>query len=162
MLDRPQCLPVKGAVHLFLSARRNQKDRRRRLRAYSRYHETPAKWVIELTPDGTDYLSLGESAQPTMERGWPVMKKILERAEGRLTWQQLRRRWPEGMAAPSKSTIHRWLDQLLQDRQVLREGGGSRNDPYVYLLPGMEIKWQDDMLKSLVGEFETGTRRRGR
>jgi hypothetical protein len=149
-------------VEMERVSRWNQKDRRRRLRAYSRYNETPSKWVIELTADGMDYLGLGESAQPTMDRGWPVMKKILERAEGRLTWQQIVRRWPEGVAAPSKSTLHRWLDQLLQDRQVLREGGGSRNNPYVYLLPGMEIKWQDEMLKSLVGQFETVPRTRRR
>ena len=42
---------------------------------------------------------------------------------------------------------------LLQDRQILREGRGTRNNPHVYLLPGMEIKWQDDMLKGLVRKW---------
>jgi len=130
-------------------------DRRRRLRAYSRYPETPAQWVIERTPDGRDYVSLGESTQLSFERGWPIMKRILERAEGRLTWRQIVQRWPENETAPAKTTISRWLDRLLQDREVSREGRGTSSDPFVYLLPGMEIKWQDDMLNAaLVRAFE--------
>lgn len=143
-----------GFVDIILEMQRisraNMKDRRRRLRAYSRFRETPPKWIIELTPDGGDYVSLGESAQPTFDRGGPVLKQILERAEGRLTWRQIVQRWPEDTPAPAKATISRWLDKLLEERHVLREGRGTSNDPYVYLLPGMEIQWQDDMLKSLV------------
>jgi hypothetical protein len=37
--------------------RRKPQDRRRRLRAYSRYAATPPTWVIEWTADGTDYRS---------------------------------------------------------------------------------------------------------
>jgi len=66
-------------------------------------------------------------------------------------------RWPEELARPAKTTMSRWLDQLLQQRQILREGHGTKNDPYVYLLPGMEIKWQDEMLRGLVGSFQKGT-----
>src|SRR5439155_5238834 len=128
--------------------------RRRRLRAFSRYQETPPKWVIELAADGADYVSLGPSGEPEFDQGWPAMKTILERAEGRLTWRQIVQRWPEDMPRPAKATVSRWLDQLLQDRQILREGRGTKNDPYVYLLPGMEIKWQDDMLRSLVGQVQ--------
>ena len=138
-------------------SRRNLKDRRRRLRAFSRYQETPPKWVIELAADGADYVSLGPSGEPEFEHGWPVMKSILERAEGRLTWRQIVQRWPEEFPRPAKTTMSRWLDQLLQQRQILREGRGTKNDPYIYLLPGMEIKWQDEMLKGLVGSFQKGT-----
>jgi hypothetical protein len=134
-------------------SRRNSKDRRRRLRAFSRYRETPAKWVIELAEDGSDYVSLGASAEPELEKCWPVMKSILERAEDRLTWRQLVQRWPENFPRPCRTTMRRWLEMLLQDRQILREGRGTRNNPFVYLLPGMEIKWQDEMLRGLVGGF---------
>jgi len=136
---------------------RNPKDRRRRLRAYSRYEETPPKWVIELAADGADYASLGPSGEPEFEQGWPVMKLILEEAEDRLTWRQIVQRWPLDLAKPAKPTISRWLDQLLCDRQILREGRGTKNQPYVYLLPGMEIRWQDEMLRRLVGEVGTRT-----
>jgi len=143
-------------------SRRNLKDRRRRIRAFSRYSETPSKWVIELAADGVDYASLGPSGEPDFDQGWPVMKSILDQAEDRLTWRQIAQRWPEHLPRPAKTTINRWIDQLLQHHQILREGRGIRNDPYVYLVPGMEIKWQDEMLKSLVGEFETGARAKAR
>ena len=142
-------------------SRRNPKDRRRRLLAFSRYSETPTKWVIELTEDGVDYVSLGPSGEPEFDKGWPVMKSILERAEGRLTWRQIVQRWPQELPRPAKTTMSRWLDQMLQERQILREGRGTKHDPYVYLLPGMEIRWQDDMLRGLVRGWQAGTRRRG-
>jgi hypothetical protein len=141
-------------------SRRNPKDRRRRLRAFSRYGETPAKWVIEFAADGVDYVSLGPSGEPELDQGWPVMKSILERAEGRLTWRQIVQRWPEELARPAQTTMWRWLDQLLQGRQILREGRGTKSDPFVYLLPGMEIKWQDDMLRGLVMQFQAGAKGR--
>jgi hypothetical protein len=150
-----------ACVDIFIEmervSRKNWKDRRRRLRAFSRYRETPPKWVIELAEDGADYTSLGPSGEPEFEKGWPVMKSILERAEGRLTQRQIVQRWPEELPRPAQPTMNRWLNQLLQERQILCEGRGTKNDPYVYLLPGMEIKWQDDMLRGLVGEWTAGT-----
>ena len=109
--------------------------------------------MIELAEDGSDYMSLGPVGEPEFEQGWPVMKSILERAEDRLTWRQLVQRWPEELPRPARTTTRRWLELLLQDRQILREGRGTRNNPHVYLLPGMEIKWQDDMLKGLVRKW---------
>jgi hypothetical protein len=61
---------------------RSAKDRRRRLRAYSRHEATPPRWVIELAPDGTDYRALGASAEPDFEHGWPLLQCFLKNAEG--------------------------------------------------------------------------------
>ena len=44
---------------------------------------------IEMTPDGAEYLSLGESGEPSFEHGWPVLRRIFEDAEAPLTVQQL-------------------------------------------------------------------------
>jgi hypothetical protein len=144
-----------GFVDIILELERvsqkNMKDARRRLRAWSRFVETPPKWVIEMTPDGADYLSLGESGQPTFDHGWQVLKRILEDAEAPLTVKQIVRRWPSETAAPSKATLHRWLERLLPEGKTLREGRGTRNQPHTYQLPGMELEWRDEMLRSLVG-----------
>src|SRR5581483_5952742 len=73
-------------------ARRNSQDRRRRLRAYSRFEATPATWVIEWSADGTDYVGLGASAEPDFERGWPLLAGILAAAERALTRREIQRR----------------------------------------------------------------------
>jgi hypothetical protein len=139
-------------------SRKNMKDARRRLRAFSRFVETPPKWVIEMTPDGADYLSLGESGQPSFEHGWPVLRRIFEDAEGPLTVKQIALRWPAETATPSAATLHRWLERLLPEGEVLREGRGTRSQPHTYQLPGMEMQWQENLLASLVGP--PGPRRR--
>jgi hypothetical protein len=135
-------------------SRRNMKDRRRRLQAYSRHEETRGKWIIELTPDGSDYLSLGECAEPSFERGWPVLKRLLEEADGPLTRRELLRQWPDEALPPAKLTLWKWLDQVVKEGQVLREGAGQRKDPYRYRLPGMEEKWHQQSLERLMKLLE--------
>jgi hypothetical protein len=71
--------------------RRNPQDRRRRLRAFSRYAATPPTWVIEWTADGADYEALGPSAELDFARGWPVLQSLLANAEGPLTRRTLLR-----------------------------------------------------------------------
>jgi len=139
---------------------RNMQDSRRRLPAFSRYVETPPKWIIEMTPDGCDFLGLGETAQPSFENGWPLLNRILKEAESPLSLKQIRWRWPKRSGVPSKATIHRWLDRLLEGREVIREGRGTWKNPYVYLLPGMELERQEEMLSSLAGQPEVGRRRK--
>jgi hypothetical protein len=135
-------------------SRRDAKDRRRRLRAYSRHDATPGSWVIELAADGTDYLGLGPSAEPDFERGWPVLQGLLAGAAGRLTRRELLRLWPEGGAAPAKLTLWRWLDRAVQAGWVLQDGLGTRKEPYRYWLPGMEQKWQENFLASFMRRLE--------
>ncbi len=154
---------LSGFVDIILELERvshnNMKDARRRLWAYSRFVETPSKWVIEMTPDGADYLSLSESGQPSFDHGWPVLRRIFENAEGPLTVKQMARRWPSETAVPSKATLHRWLERLLPEGEVLREGRGTCSQPHTYQLPGMEMQWQENLLASLVGPPEPRRRR---
>lgn len=122
---------------------RNGQDRRRRLRAYSRYIETPPTWVIELTADGTDYTSLGPDGAPEFEIAWPMLRQILENAPGPLTREEILRQWPENSARPPKSTLCRWLARLIREGEVLSDGVGTTKEPHRFSQPGMEAKWQD-------------------
>jgi hypothetical protein len=141
-------------VEMGAVSRRNAKDRRRRLQAFSRYAATPPSWVIEWTADGADYLRLGPSAEPDLAHGWTVLQALLENADGPLTRREILRHWPDSAAAPRKQTLWKWLDQLVKEARVLRDGRGSRNEPYKYELPGMKHKWHGRFLADLVRRIE--------
>jgi len=134
-----------GSVDILLEmhpvCRRNAKDRRRRLRAHSRYSATPANLVIEWTADGVDYRVLAPSGEPDFENGWPVLQALLENAEDVMTRRAILRAWPDSAAAPAKLTLWKWLSRALEEGQVLQGGEGTRKVPYHYCLPGMFEKW---------------------
>jgi hypothetical protein len=123
-------------------------DRRRLLRSFSRHAATPPRLVIEWTEDGSDYHSLGTSAELSYEHGWPVLEAILEQSEGPLTRRVILRRWPDSALAPAKLTLWKWLGRAVQEGRVLEDGRGTRNDPFRYQLPGMVEKWQQRFLAS--------------
>jgi hypothetical protein len=150
----PACADIIVEMHTI--CRRNLKDRRRRLRAYSRYQETPTNWVIEWTADGSDYRGLGGSGEPEFEQGWPVLRGILEKAEGPMSRRDILRAWPESAAAPALKTLWNWLDRAVREREVERRGRGTRKDPYLYELPGMAVIWQaravEELMRNLAGD----------
>jgi hypothetical protein len=137
-------------IEMSRLSRHNLQDRRRRLKGFSRDSATPSKWVIELNEAGTDYFSWGESSEPDFDHGRPVLEEILAGAERKLSRDEILRRWPDRLARPKRSTLWKWLDRLVKEGQVLHDGDGRRSDPLVYMLPGMETQWQEDMLASLV------------
>jgi hypothetical protein len=139
--------------------RRNPKDRRRRLRAYSRYAATPPSWVIEWTADGADYLALGPSAEPDFAHGWPVLQALLEKAERPMTRRDLFRSWPDSATSPAKLTLWKWLSRAVRAGQVLQNGSGRTNDPYRYCLPGMVEKWQANFLADFTQKLERDAER---
>jgi hypothetical protein len=133
---------------------RNPQDRRRRLRAYSRFAATPPTWAIEWTADGTDYRGLGPSAEPDYAHGWPVLQALLASAEGPLTRQALLRAWPDPAAPPAKLTLWKWLNQAVREGRVLQHGSGTRNEPFEYFLPGMVEKWHARFLADFTRGLE--------
>jgi hypothetical protein len=145
-------------VEMKRVSRRDLKDRRRRLLAYSRQAETPPVWVIEWT--GGDYRGLGESAEPDFEHGWPVLKGVLENSRGTMTLQQILQEWPNEVLRPAKNTLWTWLDRGGKDGLVLKEGAGTKKEPHRYWLPGIEAKWQENMMKWWEKEFGVVPRRR--
>src|SRR5439155_6165573 len=134
--------------------RRNPKDRRRRLRAYSRYAATPPSWVIEWTADGGDYLGLGPSAEPDFAHGWPVLQALLENAEGPMTRRDIFRSWPDSSPSPAKLTLWKWLSRAVREGQVLQQGSGRTNEPYQYYLPGMMEKLHAKFLADFARRLE--------
>jgi hypothetical protein len=134
--------------------RPNSKDRRRRLRGFSRHEETPHKWVIEWTGDGRDYVGLGEAPESDPMRGWQEVKAVLEQADKKLTRQGILNRWPKDSPPPGSTNLWNWLDQSFKEGRVLREGAGQKKDPYVFWLPGMEEKWQKDFLESFLTRLD--------
>jgi hypothetical protein len=137
-------------------SRRNLKDRRRRLLAYSRHETTPTSRAIELTDDGTDYRFLGESTELDFEHGWPLLKNLLAEAAGPLTREELHRDWPEGLFRAGKLTLWRWLARAVKERLVECHGAGSRTEPYRYKLPGMEMQWQAKFNEEFQRKLERG------
>ncbi len=137
------------SLEMFAVGRRDGQDRRRRLRAYSRYAATPPEWVIEWSADGTDYRGLGPSAEPAFAAGWPVLREVLANAEGMLRRRAIVRAWPASAAAPAKMTLWKWLSRAVKEGHVLQHGSGTRRGPYRYHLPGMVEKWQ----AAFVAEF---------
>jgi hypothetical protein len=141
-------------LEMYAVSRRNPQDRRRRLRAFSRYAATPPEWVIAWSADGSDYLGLGPSAEPDFEHGWPVLQAVLANAEGLLTRRAIHRAWPDTAAAPARKTLWKWLSRVVKEGKVLQHGSGTRQDPYQYCLPGMAEKWQADFIAEFTRSLE--------
>jgi hypothetical protein len=104
-------------------------DRRRVIEAWSRHDATPRRLVIELTPDGTDYLSHGDLREDDVSQNLSILREILGMEGEPLTRRQIREFWPADHK-PDEATLWRWLEQLMAEGCVLREGGGKRGDPF--------------------------------
>jgi hypothetical protein len=114
-------------------------DRRRRIEAYSRHEETPRRLVIELTADGTDYLAHGDLGEDTSDESREVLRGVLAAAGRPLTRREILARWPRGaLPAPDAVTLWRWLERLVGEGEVSRDGSGRRNRPYRYGLALLE------------------------
>jgi hypothetical protein len=137
---------------------RGKLDRRRRLRAFSRHADTPPNLIIEWTADGTDYLNRGTVTQLEFDSGWPILRTILEEADGRLKVSDIRRLWPEFAVVPAKRTLQKWLQRLVGAGKVLIEGLGTRRDPFKYWLPGMVEKWHAKFLEEFTKQLEEGAK----
>jgi hypothetical protein len=128
-------------------------DRRRRLRAFSRFRETPVHSVIELNEEGTDYLHIGDYVQSEYADGWERLRYMLENAPCKLRCEEIYEDWPaDDYPRPSGTTLRRWLDKAAADGRVAREGAGRSKSPFLYWLPGKEAEWIDDPLWFLKNE----------
>jgi hypothetical protein len=110
-------------------------DRRRKLTAFSRYPETPPRLAIELTADGTDYISLGDFLRREPDAGWQLVCRLLSAATEPLTRAEILARWPDAERRPHEVTLWQWLDRAAADGRVVRLGTGHRDKPYRYRLP---------------------------
>jgi hypothetical protein len=105
-------------------------DRRRVIEGYSRHEETPRRLVIELTAEGTDYVSHGDLSEEDFTASWKIVHALLEASERPLTRAEIRQRWPHGRTKPDEATIWRWLQRRVGEGAVIQQGAGRRNDPF--------------------------------
>ncbi len=78
-------------------------DRRRVIEAYSRQDATPRRLVLELTADGTDYLSHGDLREDDTTANWNILHDILASAERPPTRADVRRSWPKSAPQAGRS-----------------------------------------------------------
>ncbi|TMQ33552.1 MAG: hypothetical protein E6K70_12500 [Planctomycetota bacterium] len=116
----------------------DEADRRRWLRAYSRYEETRRHLIVELTADGIDYLTHDPAGLEAGAECWEVLHQVLEDASERLTKRQIREEWPEDFRKPDIGTLSRTLQRAVEQGKVRRDGTGRKNDPRRYWLAGKE------------------------
>ena len=106
-------------------------DRRRRLLAWSCHDATPRQLLIELTPDGANYIAARDNeanATPT-----DVVLQLLTTEPG-LTFRELLTRWPTEATRPTVTTLHRCLTRMTDDGELARTGAGHQHEPYRYWL----------------------------
>ncbi len=120
-------------------------DRRRKLRAYSRFEETPRRRVIELDAAGTDYINRGDFAEEEFGRSWPLLRDVLATAPRKLTRTEVHAAWPSDEEVPGEVTLWRWLERAVTDGRVQRDGRGSKGTPYRYWLAENVEGWQRDL-----------------
>jgi hypothetical protein len=124
----------------------DEADRRRVLRAWSRFPATPRQLVIEWAADGTDYLARGTLSDEEFHEHWLVMEPFFASAPDRLTRRELRALLPSGRGTPTEQTLWRWLERAVGEGLLLRDGTGHRNEPFRYWMPVREAEWMKDPL----------------
>ena len=123
-----------GFVDTILELRRfnaqEANDRRRKIRAYSRFDETPAEVVIELTGNG--YQLVGSTGDANRDDRQNMMVEILAGAEWS-TADDVRAQWPEGaISKPGRRMTQIDLNHGFDAGRWQRQGKGKKGDPYRY------------------------------
>jgi hypothetical protein len=111
-------------------------DRRRWLRAFSRFEETRKNLIIQQSADGTDYQARGTGADDCVTDCWDIISLVLEDAGEPLTVRQITEVWPGDFCTPDKATLSRNLRRALKNGLVFQEGAGNKSEPYTYSLAG--------------------------
>jgi len=124
--------------------------RRRRFLASSRYLRTPARLLLELSADGSDYVAVPDATADDFTAPWHILGMVLEDAPQKLTRRDILLEWPEDFDKPDPSTLHRWLDRALERELILREGTGRKMDPFRYWTPAREAVWKEHFLYEVI------------
>jgi hypothetical protein len=135
-------------IEMHWYARPQSNDRRRWLRAFSRFDETPRNLVLELAPAGNDYVARAASAEALGSECRRVLFVVLAEAGEALTQHQILARWPEEAARPDQGTISRTLKRGLEQGLIQRAASGRKNDPYRYELLDRPVDGKDLVRKN--------------
>jgi hypothetical protein len=123
-----------GFVDTIIELRRfdpkRAEDRRRTLRGHSRFEETPAEVVIELTDEG--YKSVGSTSVASQEDRQRTISTLLTDGEAR-TAKEVLDGWPkDGIPMPGRRTVQLDLDHGHAAGKWHRDGRGVKGEPYRY------------------------------
>lgn len=112
-----------GAVDIVVALRREGDGRPtiRHLAALSRFEETPAELVIELTAEG--YVALGSAEAVALAEAKEAVLEVL--GGEALTTEEL----VKGTEL-KRTTVQAAIAELVAGEQIGREGAGKRGDPY--------------------------------
>ena len=128
-----------GFVDVILELRRyapdDNTDRRRVLTALSRFEDTPAEQVIELTDDG--YKVIGDRSDAGREDIDAAIREVLPTGGCGMTYEMVREEWPSDKK-PGEQKLRGMLNAGANRGEWMRRGMGKRNDPYRYLWPAPE------------------------
>lgn len=124
-----------GFADVILELRRfapgERADRRRTLTAYSRFDDTPADAVVELTDDG--YRSVGSRADARQTDRLAALADMLPTEGPGATVQELRAAWPDGgIPKPGQRTVALDLKAGAVEGRWKASGTGRKGDPLRY------------------------------
>ncbi len=112
----------------------DRRDRRRVLTGLSRYRETPAELVVELSPDETAYTALGDRAEAGGKLRDAKIEAILTADLPGQTVEEILVAWPDEKK-PAKRTLEIALKAGAHSNRWLVGGAGVKGDPLRYRLP---------------------------
>jgi hypothetical protein len=121
-----------ASVDIFMEMRHpggNPFSRRRRIFGWSRHDETPRQMLIELSPDGKKYERLGDTSDD-FHTNWDLLRLVFAENERPLTRAEIRAHWPASLPKPHDATLWRWLDRAVELGLAVRQGRGTRNEPF--------------------------------
>jgi hypothetical protein len=108
--------------------------RRRRLHGFSRFAQTPRSLLAELNAAGTDYVVLPDTAPEDMDfdAAFEILQSLLTNASMGLTRAEILAHWPQSAPPPHAATLWRWLARGCERGTLVREGTGSKAEPFRY------------------------------
>ncbi len=126
-----------GAVDTILEFRRyspeDHHDRRRVLRAYSRWEETPPESVLELRDDG--YFIVGDKAEVRQSDRLNILTGLIPSGGDGLTVEELLAAWPTE-PKPGERTLRLDLKNGADAHRWQQLGSGRKNEPFRYRRTG--------------------------
>jgi hypothetical protein len=143
------CAAVDLLVEMKLPAGGSPNDRRRRLLAWSRYDETPRERVIELLPDGSDYVECQIEEPEDRQDYIGMIEHLLSCPPRKLSRMQLLNAWPKKMPTPNPVTLWRAIEGAVKLGKLEQEGTGRKGDPLRYSIPGLGATWFPDISELL-------------
>lgn len=127
---------VSGAADVLLEMRsvnpKGPADRRRRLKAHSRFPETPRHTLFEWNEDMLDYTLLSDDDDPDCDEGWHEIRRILAESPEPLDQAEILARLPQ--PRPHRTTLLRKLNRSRDVGLLAAEGEGLKGDPLRYRL----------------------------